>query len=124
MCLDESVELVEDEDEEYFTSEEASKVRKELNHLSFITREVLIRFYFGNQSVSDIAEGLGIPEGTVYYYLGTMPDKLAELYSNKLKTHWCWITSCGLLNLELYTLAVDANMTSLELFAKYQLGTQ
>ena len=65
VCLDESAEVAEDEDEEYFTSEEASKVRKELNHLSFITREVLIRFYFGNQSVSDIAEGLGIPEGTV-----------------------------------------------------------
>ena len=65
VCLDESVEIAEDEDEEYFTSEEASKVRKELNHLNFITREVLIRFYFGNQSVSDIAEGLGIPEGTI-----------------------------------------------------------
>ena len=65
VCLDESVEIAENEDEEYFVSEEASKVRKELNHLSFITREVLIRFYFGNQSVSDIAEGLGIPEGTV-----------------------------------------------------------
>ena len=65
VCLDESIEIAEDEDEEYFTSEEASKVRKELNHLGFITREVLIRFYFGNQSVSDIAEGLGIPEGTV-----------------------------------------------------------
>ena len=65
VCLDESTEVAEDEDEEYFTSEEASRIRKELNHLSFITREVLIRFYFGNQSVSDIAEGLGIPEGTV-----------------------------------------------------------
>ena len=65
VCLDEGAEIAEDEDEEYFTSEEASAVRKELNHLSFITREVLIRFYFGNQSVSDIAEGLGIPEGTV-----------------------------------------------------------
>lgn len=58
----------------------------------------------------------------LYYYLGTMPDKLAELCSNKLNTHWCWITSCGLLNLEPYTLTVDANMTSLELFAKYQLN--
>lgn len=57
----------------------------------------------------------------LYFYLGAMPDKLAELCSNKLNTHWCWITSCGLLNLEPYTLAVDANMTSLELFAKYQL---
>ena len=65
VCLDESIEVAEEQDDEYFTSEEASKIRKELNHLSFITREVLIRFYFGNQSVSDIAEGLGIPEGTV-----------------------------------------------------------
>ena len=58
VCLDESAEVAEDEDEEYFSSEEASRIRKELNHLSFITREVLIRFYFGNQSVLDIAEGL------------------------------------------------------------------
>ena len=65
VCLDESIEIAEEQDDEYFTSEEASRIRKELNHLSFITREVLIRFYFGNQSVSDIAEGLGIPEGTV-----------------------------------------------------------
>ena len=65
VCLDESIEIAEEQDDEYFTSEEASRIRKELNHLSFITREVLIRFYLGNQSVSDIAEGLGIPEGTV-----------------------------------------------------------
>ena len=65
VCLDESIEVAEEQDDEYFTSEEVSRIRKELNHLSFITREVLIRFYFGNQSVSDIAEGLGIPEGTV-----------------------------------------------------------
>ena len=65
VCLDEGAEMAEDEDEEYFISEEASAVRKELNHLSFITREALICFCFGNQSVSDIAEGLGIPEGTV-----------------------------------------------------------
>ena len=68
VCLDEGVDIEEAEDEEYFTSEEASKVRKELNYLSFITREVLIRFYFGNQSVSDIAEGLGIPVGTVKWF--------------------------------------------------------
>ena len=64
VCLDESIEIAEENDE-YFSSYEASMVRKELNHLSFITREVLIRYYFGNQSVSDIAEGLDIPEGTV-----------------------------------------------------------
>ena len=65
VCLDEGAEIANEEDEEYFTSEEASKVRKELNHLSLVTREVLIRFYFGNQSVSEIAKGLSIPEGTV-----------------------------------------------------------
>ena len=59
------VDILADEDEKYFTSEEAAKVRKELNHLGFITREVLIRFYFGKQTVADIAEGLKIPEGTV-----------------------------------------------------------
>ena len=65
VCLDEGNDIAEAEEKEYLTSEEAAKVRKELNHLSFITREVLIRFYFGNQSVSDIAHGLDIPEGTV-----------------------------------------------------------
>ena len=48
-----------------FSSDDAAKVRKELTHLGFITREVLIRYYFGKQSVSDIATGLGIPKGTV-----------------------------------------------------------
>ena len=53
------------EEEEHFSSEDAAKIRKELNHLAYINREVLIRHYFGRQSVSDIATGLGIPEGTV-----------------------------------------------------------
>ena len=54
-----------DEEEEYFSSQDEAKIRKELNHLAYITREVLICHYFGGQSVSDIAAGLGIPEGTV-----------------------------------------------------------
>lgn len=65
VCLDESAEVAVDDDQEYLTSEEASRVRKELNHLSALTREVLIRFYFGNQRVAEIARGLDIPEGTV-----------------------------------------------------------
>lgn len=64
VCLEDAVNIAEEEDE-FLSSDEASRVRKELNHLGFITREVLIRFYFGNQSISDISEGLGIPEGTV-----------------------------------------------------------
>lgn len=63
--LEDGIDIIEDEDEEYLSTEDAAKVRKELNCLANITREVLIRYYYGNQSVSDIAEGLGIPEGTV-----------------------------------------------------------
>lgn len=66
VCLDEGIGILdEEEDNEYLTSEEAAKVRKELNHLAYITREVLIRFYYGNQSIATIAKGLSIPEGTV-----------------------------------------------------------
>lgn len=59
------------EEEEYFSSEDAAKIRKELNHIAYVNREVLIRYYFGRQSVSDIAAGLGISEGTVKSRLAT-----------------------------------------------------
>ncbi len=71
VCLGEGFDISEEETEEYLSSEEASKVRKELNHLAYITREVMIRFYYGNQSVADIAVGLDIPEGTVKSRLST-----------------------------------------------------
>lgn len=63
--LDEGCDISEEENDEYLTSEDAAKVRKELNYLAYITRETLVRFYYGNQSVAEIAQGLGIPEGTV-----------------------------------------------------------
>ena len=65
VCFNDGFDIIEEEDDDYLTSEEASKVRKELNYLAHITREVLIRFYYGNQSVAEIAKGLGIPAGTV-----------------------------------------------------------
>lgn len=65
VCFNDGFDIIEEEDDDYLTSEEASKVRKELNYLAYITREVLIRFYYGNQSVAEIAKGLGIPAGTV-----------------------------------------------------------
>lgn len=71
VCLDEGFDISEEETEEYLSSEEAAKVRKELNYLAYITREVMIRFYYGNQSVADIAKGLDIPEGTVKSRLST-----------------------------------------------------
>ncbi len=72
VCLDEGLDIFdEEEDSGGLTSEEAAKVRKELNYLAYITREVLIRFYYGNQSVATIAKGLGVPEGTVKSRLHT-----------------------------------------------------
>ena len=71
VCLDEEFDISEEETEEYLSSEEAAKIRKELNHLAYITREVMIRFYYGSQSVADIADGLNIPEGTVKSRLST-----------------------------------------------------
>ena len=65
VCLDESIEVPEERDDPCLEAEEAARIRKELNHLGFITREALIRRYFGNQSVSEIAKGLQIPAGTV-----------------------------------------------------------
>lgn len=66
VCLDDGVGIWDKEaDNDSIISEENAKVRKELNHLAYITREVLIRFYYGNQSIATIAKSLGIPEGTV-----------------------------------------------------------
>ena len=65
VCFDDGIDIMEREDDDYLTSDEASKVRKEINHLAHIMRDVLIRFYYGNQSVAEIAKGLSIPEGTV-----------------------------------------------------------
>lgn len=71
VCLDDGFDVSQEETEKYLSSEEAAKVRKELNHLAYITREVMIRYYYGEQSVADIAKELDIPEGTVKSRLST-----------------------------------------------------
>ncbi|MBQ8552061.1 MAG: RNA polymerase sigma factor [Clostridia bacterium] len=45
--------------------EEAAEVRRELNYLAKLTREVLMRYYVRGESVDYIASALGIPSGTV-----------------------------------------------------------
>ncbi len=52
-------------EEEYAASEEAAAVRRELIYLAKITREVMIRHYYGGDSIETIARALKIPEGTV-----------------------------------------------------------
>lgn len=78
VCLDEALQISEQENEVFLCSEEAANLRKELNHLAFVTREVLIRHYFGNQSVSQIAAELGVPEGTVKYRLSAGRDQIKK----------------------------------------------
>ena len=51
--------------ERFFAGEEAAAVRRELNFFAHITRETLMRYYVRGESVKQIAESLGIPEGTV-----------------------------------------------------------
>ena len=58
----------------------------------------------------------------LYYFKGVLPEKLSELCSKKLDTHCNWITSCGLINLEQYSVSVDESITSLSELCAYQLG--
>lgn len=45
--------------------DEAASVRREVSFLAKMYREVIVRHYMDGQSVTDIAEALGIPQGTV-----------------------------------------------------------
>lgn len=46
-------------------AEEYAKLRSEVNRLAGMTREIIIRYYFGKSSVGEIAKVLSLPEGTV-----------------------------------------------------------
>lgn len=78
VCLDDINGLSEDFDDGFLRSEEAAEVRRELNFLGYRTREVLIRYYFRGQSVSDISKALGIPEGTVKSRLSAGRDQMKK----------------------------------------------
>lgn len=66
--LDDCIHIAGDDagaDETIDCSEEYAKVRQEVSYLARITREVVIYYYFGGNSVEEIARRLQIPEGTV-----------------------------------------------------------
>lgn len=77
----------------YLKSDEAAEVRRELTYLAKANREVLIRYYFKNESVDDIARALNIPAGTVKSRLSSgrfqIKKGLEEMedYTNILPAH-------------------------------------
>lgn len=106
VCLDEALQQSEQADDVYLSSQEAVNVRRELNHLAYVTREVLIRHYYGNQSVAQIAAELKIPESTVKYRLSAGRDQIRKgletmetLENNLPSTLWVSFGGCtGLKN--------------------------
>ncbi len=89
VCFDERFDIPDEENDGYLTSEEAARVRKELNHLAYITREVMIRFYYGNQGVADIAKELDIPEGTVKSRLSAGRNQMKKGLENMETKEYC-----------------------------------
>ena len=59
-CMD-----CEQEADERPDEEEYAALRREVNRLGRLSREVTVRYYFRQRSVSEIAAELGVPEGTV-----------------------------------------------------------
>lgn len=53
-------------------------LRKELAYMSKTYRETLIKFYFEGRLVKEISEELGLPQGTVKWYLYEAKRKLRE----------------------------------------------
>lgn len=46
-------------------TDEEAELRREVAYLTRMNRDAVIRYYFAGESVSQIAESLGVPEGTV-----------------------------------------------------------
>ena len=59
-------------------SETYSKLRLEIAYLSKLRREILVRHYYNNMKLSDIAKELEIPLGTVKWHLSGAKSTLRE----------------------------------------------
>ncbi len=53
-------------------------LRREIAYLARTRREVIVAFYFGKKKISEIAENLNLPEGTVKWHLSRAKDELKE----------------------------------------------
>lgn len=64
--------------EEILKTDEGAFIRKELAYLSEIYREVMVRYYMYGHSVTEIAQSLNIPKGTVISRLDTGRKKIRK----------------------------------------------
>lgn len=53
-------------------------LRREIAYLTRTRREVIVAFYFGKKKITEIAETLKLPEGTVKWHLSRAKDELKE----------------------------------------------
>lgn len=95
----------------YFSFEDWTKLFENIVNSTYPAREY--DFYNISQDLETLC---------LYYFKGIMPEKLTTLYDNKAKTHWNWLTSCGLTSFDFYQLLVDENINLLSDFWKYQFG--
>ena len=58
--------------------DKAESIRREINYLSKLTREVMIDYYYNNSSVEEIASRLNIPVGTVKSRLFAGREKIRK----------------------------------------------
>ena len=63
-------------EEVFLATEEAARVRRELCYLGELHRKVLLLYYFHGESVAEISQALGIPQGTVKSRLSAGRDAL------------------------------------------------
>ncbi len=76
--LDMLSDLADEDDTEFYSSDEAAVVRRELLYMAHTNREVLIRYYFNGQSIGVIAAALRIPNGTVKSRLSSGREQIKK----------------------------------------------
>ncbi|MCI8389037.1 MAG: sigma-70 family RNA polymerase sigma factor [Clostridiales bacterium] len=79
-CDIDDFELADPDDftEKIAQSEEYARLRCEIAYLSKLRREILVRHYYNNMKLSDIAKSLYIPLGTVKWHLSGAKSSLKE----------------------------------------------
>ncbi len=65
--------------------EEINRLRREIAFLTEKRRRIVCSFYYRDRSVSEIARGMGLPEGTVKWHLNKARNELKEGFTMERK---------------------------------------